>query len=99
MDQLGLLFVKVIFGPMVFNLFGPPVFICSVVRFRSSDPVSDTCVQNASSTYFRNGSIIACLRLSGRQQYSATSATAAAAANSEIEMNKLESQNPNSKTT
>ena len=30
----------VIFGPLVFYLFGPPVFIYSVVRFRSSDPVS-----------------------------------------------------------
>ena len=30
----------VIFGPMVFYLFGPPVFIYSVMQFWSSDPVS-----------------------------------------------------------
>ena len=28
------------FGPLVFYLFGPPVFIFSVIRFQSSDPVS-----------------------------------------------------------
>ena len=34
-----LLGLMVKFSPMVFYLFGPPVFIYSVVRFRSLDPV------------------------------------------------------------